>query len=79
MMETVLDQSTGKTDQYNNTIIWHLSDYDNIYQLNNLPEKYYKKDYDPGCFESFSESESELDTYRRSIDQNYFDTLINNF
>ena len=25
------------------------------------------------------ESESELDTYRRSIDQNYFDTLINNF
>ena len=41
--------------------------------------RYYKKDYDPGCFESFSESESELDTYRRSIDQNYFDTLINNF
>ncbi len=67
-----------KQDQYGNLITWEILDYENIYTLNELPEKYLNKTENPQCcFDS--ESESSYDLRMTSNISNYFDTTIIDF
>lgn len=69
----------AKEDQFGNLIEWQISDYDNLYTLNEIPEEYLKKYEDPlCCFESESESSNTPDIINDQI-RNYFDNTIMDF